>query len=108
MTENKKAIIIGAGVGGLATAINLSQKGYQVNVFEKNLQPGGRCGNIIKNGHRFDTGATFLMMPEIYEDAYSRFGRYMDEELELCHNRPYRKMAKCDDNRTGTQPEYIS
>ena len=92
MTQDKRAIIIGAGIGGLTTAINLSQKGYRVTVFEKNLHPGGRCGNIVKNGHRFDTGATFLMMPEIYEDTYSRFGRYMDEELELHRLDPVYKL----------------
>jgi len=108
MTKDKKAIIIGAGVGGLTTAINLSQKGFQVTVLEKNLQPGGRCGNIVKNGHRFDTGATFLMMPEIYEEAYSRFGRYMDEELDLHQLDPVYRLRFKTGEEINFTPDLLS
>ena len=54
MSGSKKVIIIGSGVGGITTAIHLARKGYQVKIFEKNSYPGGRCGKIIKDGHRFD------------------------------------------------------
>ena len=42
--QNKKALVIGAGIGGIATAAKLAQQGYQVTVIEKNEIPGGRCG----------------------------------------------------------------
>jgi len=61
-----KAIIIGAGVGGIATAVFLAQQGFEVEVYEKNASPGGRCGQMIQEGHRFDLGATILLMPSIY------------------------------------------
>ena len=48
-------IVIGAGVGGIATAARLAQQNYQVMVVEKNDQPGGRCGSMVIDGHRFDT-----------------------------------------------------
>jgi phytoene desaturase (3,4-didehydrolycopene-forming) len=66
MTEKKSAVIIGAGIGGIATAIYLAKNGYSVAVFEKNSAPGGRCGQLIHEGHRFDLGATMLIMPGIY------------------------------------------
>jgi len=57
MTEKKSAVIIGAGIGGIATAVYLAKNGYSVAVFEKNSTPGGRCGQLILEGHRFDLGA---------------------------------------------------
>jgi phytoene desaturase len=74
MTGKKSAIVIGAGIGGIATAIYLAKNGYNVDIFEKNSSPGGRCGQVIKDGHRFDLGATMLMMPEIYKEVFSSLG----------------------------------
>lgn len=83
MSSVKKVIIIGAGIGGIATAGALARKGYQVSIFEKNPYPGGRCGSYEKDGHRFDIGATFLMMPGVYEDAFSAVGKNMWDEMTL-------------------------
>ena len=46
MCSRPTAIIIGAGLGGIATAAHLARNGYQVTVFEKNGAPGGRCGQL--------------------------------------------------------------
>lgn len=81
--DQKKVIIIGAGIGGIATAGYMANRGYDVTIFEKNPFPGGRCGRYVRNGHRFDIGATFMMMPGIYENAFSAMGRSMTEELTL-------------------------
>jgi len=83
MPTNKNVIIIGAGIGGITTAIHLARQGFNVKIFEKNAYPGGRCGNIVKDGHRFDIGATLLMMTDIYEKTYESFGRNLYEELNL-------------------------
>jgi phytoene desaturase len=74
MTQKKTAVIIGAGIGGIATSIYLSKHGYDVAVYEKNSAPGGRCGQLIRDGHRFDLGATMLMMPGIYREVFSSLG----------------------------------
>jgi phytoene dehydrogenase-like protein len=74
MAEVKSAAIIGAGIGGIATAVYLAKNGYKVDIYEKNSSPGGRCGQLIRNGHRFDLGATMLMMPEIYRDVFDSLG----------------------------------
>jgi len=85
MNESRKAIIIGAGVGGLATAVFLAQKGFTVEVYEKNANPGGRCGQMIQDGHRFDLGVTILLMPSIYRKVFERIdienGTFSAEEL---------------------------
>jgi phytoene desaturase len=79
----KEIIVIGAGIGGISTAGYLASRGYRVTIFEKNTYPGGRCGRYLKDGHRFDTGPTFLMMPGIYRDTFRAVGRSLDEELTL-------------------------
>jgi len=83
MTGNKSAVIIGAGIGGIATAIYLAKKGYEVSVFEKNSTPGGRCGQLIREGHRFDLGATMLMMPDIYREVFNSLGISLFENTEI-------------------------
>ena len=79
----KKVIVIGAGIGGIVAAGSLARKGYHVTIFEKNSHPGGRCGTYLKDGHRFDVGATFLMMPGVYEEAFAALGKSMRDELTL-------------------------
>jgi len=83
MTLKKSAVIIGAGIGGIATAIYLAKKGYYVSVFEKNSSPGGRCGQLIRDGHRFDLGATMLMMPEIYREIFDSLCIPLFEKNEI-------------------------
>ena len=60
MTSQKTAVVIGAGIGGIAAAGRLARKGFQVTVVEKNEQPGGRCYQIVRDGHRFDVGRTLI------------------------------------------------
>lgn len=52
--QRKKAIIVGAGVGGTATAARLAHAGLDVEVYEKNEFSGGRCSLIHHDGYRFD------------------------------------------------------
>ncbi len=79
MNNDKTAIVIGAGIGGLATAAFLARSGYRVKIYEKNTSPGGRCGQIIREGHRFDLGATILLMPDIYKQVFQSLELDFDE-----------------------------
>jgi len=54
MKKDKTAVIIGAGIAGITTAIYLAREGFDVTIYEKNSFPGGRCGQILRDGHRFD------------------------------------------------------
>ena len=83
MDQEKNVIVIGAGIGGIAAAGALARLGYKVTIVEKNSHPGGRCGSYVRDGHRFDIGATFLMMPGIYSQAFSNIGLSMTDELNL-------------------------
>ena len=58
----KSVIIVGAGLGGLATALRLAKKGYKVEIIEKNGNAGGRVNQLKKDGFTFDTGPSFFSM----------------------------------------------
>ena len=83
MEDKKKAVIIGAGIGGITTSLFLAKHGYDVTVVEKNDAPGGRCGQLIHEGHRFDLGATMLLMPGVYREVFSALGLDFDKLLEV-------------------------
>jgi phytoene desaturase len=76
-------LVVGAGVGGIATAARLAKQGCQVTVLEKNEGPGGRCGMMTKEGHRFDTGATLYLMPELYVRTFEDLDERLDDHLTL-------------------------
>lgn len=83
MDTRQTALIIGAGLGGIATAAHLARNGYEVKVLEKNPAPGGRCGQLIRDGHRFDIGPTLFLMPEIFSKTYTDLGEHMEDHLDL-------------------------
>ncbi len=62
--QQNKVSVIGAGIGGLATAIRLACRGFNVTVFEKNASAGGKLSLIEKNGYRFDGGPSLFTQPE--------------------------------------------
>ncbi len=92
----KKVTIIGAGAAGLAAASYLARNGFQVTIFEKNNFPGGRCASFTKDGHRFDIGATLMMMPQIYERTYADFGKSLQKELDLVRMDPVYRLKYPD------------
>ncbi|MBP6872869.1 MAG: phytoene desaturase [Bacteroidales bacterium] len=92
----KTVAIIGAGAAGLSAANYLAIKGFRVTIFEKNAFPGGRCASFEKEGHRFDIGATLLMMPQVYERMYTDFGRNMHDELDLIRMDPVYRLRYAD------------
>jgi phytoene desaturase len=77
--ENKTAVIIGSGIGGIATSVFLARAGYRVKVYEKNAFPGGRCSQMIRDGHRFDMGATIYLMPSIYNSVFEAMGLKIED-----------------------------
>jgi phytoene desaturase len=73
--EKKKVIVIGAGFSGLSTATELADKGYEVTIFEKNEQAGGRARVFKEQGFTFDMGPSWYWMPDIFDDYFARFGK---------------------------------
>ncbi|MEM1124674.1 MAG: 1-hydroxycarotenoid 3,4-desaturase CrtD, partial [Bacteroidota bacterium] len=74
MTKTKKAIIIGSGVAGLATALRLRKKGYAVTVFEANDYVGGKLHVIEKDGYRWDAGPSLFTMPHLVDELFELYG----------------------------------
>lgn len=95
--KNEHALVIGAGIGGMATAIRLAQNGYRVTVVEKTQRAGGRCNIIEKNGHRFDTGPTLFLMPKLYEQAFAEIGERIEDHVELIRIDPTYQIHFDDD-----------
>lgn len=92
---SKKAVIIGAGVGGLATACILGQAGYKVTIYEKNDQPGGRAGKFTAEGFTFDTGPSWYLMPDVFEHFFELLGEDVNKLLKLTRLDPsYRVFFK--------------
>ena len=83
MSEKRTAVIIGAGIGGITTAVYLAKSGYRVSIYEKNSSPGGRCGQLKRDGHRFDLGATMLLMPGIYNEVFGSLGIRLEEGKDI-------------------------
>jgi phytoene desaturase len=83
MVRPQSVLVIGAGLGGISTAARLSRSFYDVTVVEKNDGPGGRCGQIVRDGHRFDLGATLFLMPEVFAETYADLGERMSDHLDL-------------------------
>lgn len=81
---SKKTIgIIGAGIGGLASAALLAKDGYKVIVFEKNEQVGGRASRVEEKGFKFDIGPSWYMMPDVFERFFAIFGKKPQDYLKL-------------------------
>ena len=72
-----KAIIVGAGIAGIATAIRLRRQGFTVSVYEANAYAGGKLSQIELNGYRFDGGPSLFTLPHL-----------VDELFELCGENP--------------------
>ncbi|WGQ10866.1 phytoene desaturase family protein [Pedobacter gandavensis] len=86
-TTNKvqtKIAIIGAGFAGISAAAYLSKQGYQVDVYEKNADIGGRARQLItENGYLFDMGPSWYWMPEVFEKFFNDFGYKAADFYEL-------------------------
>jgi phytoene desaturase len=80
---SRKVIIVGAGPGGLATAMLLAKKGVEVTVLEKQSRVGGRTSVIESDGYRFDLGPTFFLYPQILQEIFQAVGRDLYKEVPM-------------------------
>jgi phytoene desaturase len=76
-------VVVGAGIGGLSAATHLARAGLAVTIVEKDDAAGGRCGRLVREGHRFDTGPTLFVMPHLYESEFRSLGASLHDRLGL-------------------------
>jgi phytoene desaturase len=77
----RRAVVVGAGLGGMAAAVHLLAAGADVTLLERADHPGGRAGRLERDGFRFDTGPSVLTMPGYVADLYARLGEDMADHL---------------------------
>ena len=80
---SKKVIIIGAGPGGLASAMLLAHAGLDVTILERQPYVGGRTSTIHSGGFRFDRGPTFFLYPRILSEIFAHTGHDLFNEVEM-------------------------
>jgi phytoene desaturase len=89
-------IVVGAGFGGLASAIRLQAAGHQVTLLEKRGQLGGRAGQLKVDGYIFDTGPSIITAPHLLEDVWSSAGARLRDDVELIPLTPYYRIHFAD------------
>ena len=78
-----RVVVVGAGLGGLATALHLAGTGREVTVLEREPVPGGRAGRLTLGGYDFDTGPTVLTMPDLIAEPLAAVGEELSDWLDL-------------------------
>ncbi len=79
----KKVIVIGSGFGGIASALRLKAKGYDVSLFEKHPDLGGRARVFKKGDFIYDGGPTVITAPYLFEELFSLFNKKMSDYVKL-------------------------
>ena len=81
--EHNRVVVIGAGLGGLASACTLAARGYAVTLCDKNPWVGGKAAILSEQGFRFDMGPTILTSPGVLRRIFAEAGRDVDQALDL-------------------------
>jgi len=111
MSAGNKAIVIGAGLGGLAIALRLSARGWQVTVLEHGPSPGGKMNRWESQGFRFDTGPSLITMPWVFEDLFATAGAKLPDHVQLTLVEPLADYAFADGMRfqvSASLPQWLA
>jgi phytoene desaturase len=104
-----RALVIGAGFGGLAAAIRLGARGYRVTILERNAEPGGRAAVFRQDGFTFDAGPTIITAPFLLEDLWRLAGRRLADDITLAPISPFYRII-FNDNATfdcAADPDFM-
>jgi phytoene desaturase len=88
-----RAIVIGSGFGGLAAAVRLGARGYEVTVLERLDQPGGRARVFVQDGFSFDAGPTIVTAPFLFDELWSLCGRRFADDVDLRPLSPFYRIC---------------
>lgn len=81
--SNTTAVVVGAGLGGLAAAATLAARGHDVTVVERNPWIGGKAAVLEHGGYRFDMGPTILTVPSVLRRVFAEAGEQIEDHLDL-------------------------
>jgi len=95
----RRAVVIGSGFGGLAAAVRLGARGYDVHVLEKLDAPGGRAYVHRQDGFVFDAGPTVITAPQLLEELWSIAGRTLADDIDLRSVSPFYRI-RFEDGQT--------
>ena len=84
-----KAVVIGAGFGGLAAALRLRAKGYEVTVVDRAKMPGGRAQVFESGGYRHDAGPTVITAPFLFTELFELFGKNIEDYVKFVPLKPW-------------------
>lgn len=87
--QSPHAVVIGAGFGGLASAVRLRARGFRVTLLERLNQPGGRARVFEQDGFTFDAGPTVITAPFLFEELWQLCGRELADDVELVPVDPF-------------------
>ena len=108
----KKAVVIGAGFGGIASALRLSAKGYSVTLIDRAPMLGGRAQVFEKDGFRHDAGPTVITAPFLIEELFELFGKRSGDYISLKPLTPWYRFYFDEDGTTfdygGTREETLA
>ena len=90
------AVVIGAGLGGLAAAVRLGARGYRVTVLERLDAPGGRASVFRQDGFTFDAGPTIITAPFLLEELWALAGRRLADDVQLQSLDPFYRLRFAD------------
>ena len=101
----KKVVIVGAGPGGLASAMQLAKAGCDVTVLERRDRVGGRTSAIEIDGYRFDCGPTFFLYPRVLNEIFRSCGRDLMSEVPMTRLDPQYRLTFAQGGRLDCTPD---
>ena len=84
-----RAVVVGAGLGGIAAALRIRRLGYDVTLVDRLPELGGRARVFRQDGFTFDAGPTVITAPQLFGELFSLFGERIDDHVEMLPVRPW-------------------
>jgi phytoene desaturase len=91
--KDRKAVIVGAGPGGLAASLLLAKSGVKVTIVEKRADVGGRTSTIHQDGFKFDIGPTFFLYPRVLKEIFAAAGYDLNREVPMTRLDPQYRLV---------------
>jgi phytoene desaturase len=104
----KNVVIVGAGPGGLASAMLLARAGLDVTVLEARDRVGGRTSTVESAGFKFDLGPTFFHYPQVLRRVFAMCGRSLDSEVELIRLDPQYRLLFGEGGQIDASPDPVT